>query len=213
MRNLQTTRILSYTLILCSILYSCRHKKPANDKNFILFDHGRVGFVKPAGSYPDSRYIEVMKVVNPNIIFVLKLDSINYPWQFISVAKYVTDTITPMEIAFIEETVKYTPTRMGWKKMLADFGVYDKNGRRYRYKVSKVDNEGIQSILNEVYRNGDSLNLCEPEHKIQLKIMYYFMKNDLDSVMYELTIGTDTTMFRRSDSLLTRLAESFRFVK
>ena len=213
MRNLQTIRILSCTLILCSILYSCRHNKPAIDKNFILFDHGRVGFVKPAGSYPDSRYIEVMKVVNPNIIFVLKLDSINYPWQFISVARYVTDTITPMEIAFIEETVKYSPARMGWKKRLADFGVYDKNGRRYRYKVSNVDNEGIQAVLKEVYRNGDSLSLFKPKHKFQFKMMYYFMKNDLDSVMYELTIGTDTAMFMRSDSLLTRVAESFGFFK
>lgn len=213
MRNLQTIRILSCTLILCSILYSCRHKKPANDKNFILFDHGRVGFVKPAGSYPDSSYIEVMKAVNPNIIFVLKLDSINYPWQFISVAKYVTDTITPMEIAFIEETVKYPPARIGWKKRLADFGVYDKNGRRYRYKVSFVDYEVVQHLLEEFYRKGDSLKLSKPERKVQLKIMYYFMKNDLDSVMYELTIGTDTTMFRRSDSLLTRVAESFKFFK
>lgn len=213
MRNLQIARILSCTLILCSILYSCRHKESADDKKYILFDDGRVGFVKPAGSYPDSSYIEVMKTVNPNIIFVLKLDSINYPWQFISVAKYVTDTITPMEIAFIDETVKYPPARTGWKKRLADFGVYDKNGRRYRYKVSFVDYEVVQHMLEEFYRKGDSLNLSKPERKVQLKIMYYFMKNDLDSVMYELTIGTDTTMFRRSDSLLTRVAESFRFFK
>ena len=182
MRNLQTTRILSYTLILCSILYSCRHKESADDENYILFDNGRVGFVKPTGSYPVPSYIEVMKAVNPNIIFVLKLDSINYQWQFISVAKYVTDTIMPMEIAFIDETVKY-PARMGWKKRLADFGVYDKNGRRYRYKVSYPDNEAIQSLLKEIYRDGDSLNISKPERKVQLKIMYYFMKNDLDSVM------------------------------
>ena len=99
----------------------------------------------------------------------------------------------------------------GWKKRLADFGVYDRNGRRYRYKVSNVDYDGIQSLLKEVYRNDDSLNLSKPERKVQFKIMYYFMKNDLDSVMYELNIGTDTAMFRRSDSLLTRVAESFRF--
>lgn len=211
MRNLQIARILLCTLILCSILYSCRHKESADYKNYILFDNGRVGFVKPAGSYPDSNYLEVMKVVNQNIIFVLKLDSINYPWQCISVAKYVTDTITPMEIAFIEETVKYPPARMDWKRRLADFGVYDKNGRRYRYKVSNVDYEGIQSVMKEFYRNGDSLNLSKPERKVQFKIMYCFMKNDLDSVMYELTIATDTAMFRRSDSLLTSVAESFRF--
>ena len=213
MRTRQTIRILSCTLILCSILYSCRHKKPANDKNFIRFDHGRVGFVKPAGSYPDSRYTEVLKAVNPNIIFVLKLDSTNYPWQFISVAKYVNDTITPMEIAFIEETVKYPNERMGWKTRLADFGVYDKNGRRYRYKLSYMDYEAIQPVLNEIYRNGDSLDLSKSEHQVQFKMMYYFMKNDLDSVMYELTIATDTTMLRRSDSILTRVAESFRFLK
>jgi len=211
MRNLQIARILLCTLILCSILYSCRHKESADYKNYILFDNGRVGFIKPAGSYPSSSYIDVMKAVNPNIIFVLKLDSINYPWQFISVAKYVTDTITPMEIAFIEKTVKYPPARMGWKKRLADFGVYDKNGRRYRYKVSNVDYEGILSILKEVYRDGDSLNISKPEYKVQLKIMFYFMKNDLDSVMYELTIATDTTRFSRSDSLITIVAESFRF--
>jgi len=211
MRNLQIARIFSCTLILCAILYSCRHKESADHKNYILFDNGRVGFFKPAGSYPVPNLTKVMKVVNPNIIFALKLDTINYPSQFISVAKYVTDTIMPMEMAFINETVKY-PSE-GWKKRLADFGVYDKDGRRYRYKVSFVDYEVVQHMMEEFYRNSDSVNLSKPEHKVQLKIMYYFMKNDLDSVMYELTIGTDTTMFRRSDSLLTRLAESFKFFK
>ena len=213
MRNLHTTRILSYTLILCSFLYSCRHKESADYKNYILFDNDRVGFVKLAGSYPDSNYLEIMKTVNQNIIFVFKLDSIKYPRQLITVAKYVTDTITPMEIAFIEETVKYPPAHMSWKTRLADFGVYDKNGRRYRYKVSFVNYEVVQQVLEEFYRKSDSLNLSKPEGKVQFKIMYYFMKNDLDSVMYELTIGTDTAMFRRSDSLLTRVAESFRFFK
>jgi len=158
MRNSHTTRILSNTLILCSILYSCRHKESADYKNYILFDNGRVGFVKPAGSYPDSNYLEIMKRVNQNIIFVFKLDSIKYPHQLITVAKYVTDNITPMEIAFIEETVKYPSARMGWKTRLADFGVYDKNGRRYRYKVSFVDYEVVQHVLEEFYRKGNSLN-------------------------------------------------------
>lgn len=55
-----------------------------------------------------------------------------------------------------------------------------------------MDYDGIQSVLKEVYKNDDSLNLSKPERKVQFKIMYYFMKNDLESVMYELNIGTDT---------------------
>ncbi len=213
MRNSQTIRILSYTLSLCSFLCSCRQKKSPDYKNYTLLDNGRVGFVKPARSYPDSDYFKVMKSINPNLIFVLKVDSINYPWQMITITKYFADTIIPMEIAFIEQTVKYPPSLRAWHSRLADFGVYDKNGRRYRYKVSNVDQDGIESLLKGYHMNGDSSNISNPEPKIQFKIMYYFMKNDLDSIMYELTIGTDTTLLGRSDSLLTRVAESFKFFK
>lgn len=213
MRNAPTLRLFLSLLILCSILSSCRHKEQADYRNYVMFDNGRAGFAKPAGSFPDPGYLEILKVGNSNINLVLNLDTMNKPWQWITVSKFAADSVIPMEIAFVEETVKFPAENMGWKTRLADFGVYDKSGRRYRYKVSIVDYEGARPFLKELVRNGDSLNKSNPERKVQFKIMYYFMKNDLDSIMYELSISTDSAMFSRSSFILKTAAESFRFVE
>lgn len=191
-------------LLAVSLMFSsCRQTEHPVSDNLFKLDNDRIGFSKPAGCYEIPELLPLLKQVNPNLLYSFLLDSVQYHSQLISVTRYAGDTLDPMEIVFIENTVKHTGEFMGCESQLSDFGVFDKHGKRYRYKVVKVDNDCFKQKFStssaDDFRTDDTY-----------KIMYYFMKNDLDSVLYELSIITPKLHFAESDSLILNLAESFK---
>ena len=92
----------------------------------------------------------------------------------------------PMEIAFIEDIVKFYRSEEGSEFYhLLDFGVNDFKGRRYRYQI--VSNKNLN------------------------KMTYYFMENDNSRYIYELALVQFTPFNQYSDSLISNIAYSFEF--
>ncbi len=181
-------------IIFIIFLSSCKNNRESLGENlpdnFTFVDSNLVGFVLPENSITmHAEIYNAIKEMNPNLIYLAKLDTNNNYSPLFSVCKFVGETKTPMEIIFIENAVKYSSELLGDKSTLINFGVFEKDGKLFRYKVTKPPMERI------------------------IKIIYYFMKNDKDENFYELSISTDLEHLSYSDSIITNIAESFTFLK
>lgn len=181
-------------IIFIIFLTSCKNNRESLGEslpdNFTFVDNDLVGFVLPENSVTmHPELYNAIKEMNPNLIYLAKLDTNNIYSPLFSVCKYVGDAKTPMEIVFIENIVKYSSELLGDKSTLIDFGVFEKGGKRLRYKITQPPLEGMY------------------------KFMYYFMKNDHDETFYELSINGAKEHLSYSDSIITNIAESFIFLK
>lgn len=176
------------------VLFSCSSnpKERILPENLSYADNEKIGFVIPeySKSYPDSSPLFIsIKQMNEKIIFLANIEEDSTHSFVFSVSKYVNDSAVPMEIVFIEECLKYNSAFYGAKSKLLDFGVYDLNNTRYRYKIT-------QTPFDDVFKQ-----------------MYFFMKNDKDTILYELSFATNLESFYYADSVLRTTVESFLFLK
>jgi len=116
-----------------------------------------------------------------------------------------------MEIAFVESVIGYSFQAENQESELTDFGVYDENGRRYRYTIKRIGMENLSSSMAKYYPESDGDTNSLYPYPERYKIMYYFMKNDMDTALYELSVATSLEQFEKADSLLTSISKSFIF--
>lgn len=172
-------------------LYSCKHEMSDefNKDSLTIISDSSIGFVLPAYSIPVPELLEQLKRLNQNLIYVARIDTTLRSPLLFSVSKYLSDTIIPMEIFFIEKTIKYNMRNYSYDYHLINFGSYDNKGKRYRYKITKpYDYNGY-------------------------KTMFFFMKNDLDSIQYEIAVLAKDEYYDYSDLVISKIAESFVFLK
>ncbi|HOW30782.1 MAG TPA: hypothetical protein PLP88_04390 [Bacteroidales bacterium] len=200
--------LFSFYLLLS---LSCSHPNQPIPANVTLLENGRIGFIMPEGSKKVPDLMEVIKDISPNTLYLSKLDSLSSNSPLFSVRKYVNDTATPMEIAFVESVIGYSFQAENQESELTDFGVYDENGRRYRYTVKRIGMENLSSSMAKYYPESDGDTNSLYPYPERYKIMYYFMKNDMDTALYELSVVTNLEQFEKADSLLTAISKSFQF--
>lgn len=116
-----------------------------------------------------------------------------------------------MEIVFIDDVLKQQGTLLDCKSNLVDFGIYDKENKRFRYKIVNIDKDCFKNVLNQADSSDNQDTTSSYSSSDIYRILYYLMKNDNDSVMYELSITSHQSGIAESDSLLEDIVASFRY--
>lgn len=154
----------------------------------IVLDSGKVSFQLPEHFSETAILVDYIKKKEPTILCWFEYENdlkVNYT---ITVTKLDCVEETPMEIAFNENIIKYNLINEGATiARLMDFGIFDLNGKRYRYKKTR---------LNEIN-----------------KIIYYFMENDNARYVYQLALIQFTETNQFSDSLIAEVAHSFNYIQ
>lgn len=158
------------------------------DPGMIVLDSGKVRFQLPAYFSETSGLNEYFKKLDPTILCWFEYENDLKKKYTITVTKLDCLEEMPMEIAFNENIIKYNLINEGPTiARLMDFGIFDLNGKRYRYKKTR---------LNEIN-----------------KIIYYFMENDNARYVYQLALIQFTEPNLFSDSLIAKAAHSFDFIQ
>jgi hypothetical protein len=189
------TGLVKISLYVLILLSSCRRDQESSKTklpdNMIVVDSGKIGLVLPERSQKaDQAFSDLLEEIKPGTIFVYKADTLLEETPLFWLFKSISDSIIPMEIVFIEHTVKVIPELDGQRSRLIDFGVFDEDGRRYRYKFTQPP----------------------PFERKKFKLMYFFMENDSAYSLYELGIIFDEKQYNYADSVLFNIAESFIFL-
>jgi hypothetical protein len=154
----------------------------------IVLDSGKVRFQLPEHFSETSGLNEYFKKLDPTILCWFEYENDLKEKYTITVTKLDCLEEMPMEIAFNENIIKYNLINEGPTiAKLMDFGIFDLNGKRYRYKTTR---------LNEIN-----------------KIIYYFMENDNARYVYQLALIQFTEPNLFSDSLIAKVAHSFDFIQ
>ncbi|HPI86331.1 MAG TPA: hypothetical protein PLR01_08150 [Bacteroidales bacterium] len=160
--------------------------------NAVIVDNGRVGLILPPRSREsDKAFTEALKELKPSLLLIYDADTLLKDTPQIFLSKSVADTIIPMEIVFIENCVKVLPELDGKRSTLLDFGVFDIDGRRYRYKTIQPPDPSDGHI----------------------KMMFYFMKDDYSNSLYELGIIFKKEYFDFVEPMIISIAASFEFLE
>lgn len=209
-KNLLSVFFLLFPLL--TLLTSCTRTSQPSGDGYIWLDEGRIGIKPPPRGRVVSGWLEELRLLNDKLVFLLDSDTTKKPARLISVSRYAGDSLVPMEIAFIEFTVKNNGSAFGIRSDLVDFGVYERDGRLYRYKLVKIGGDRFSEAIEKAgmgSSGADTAASTGPEDFY--RILYYMMKNDRDSVLYELGITVNEDEISSADSLLFGVVSSLRF--
>ena len=191
-----TNKILSivFMMFLFPLLWQCTSKVESSSisipKNYSIVDYGGIGFATPSDTALSKYLTTVFNSVDSSFIYVTKIKSKNDSIFLFSIYKMLisTEEAAPMEIVFIEDILKYNGQYAEGESQLLNYGIYDKNKKRLRYKIVRLPIKGLY------------------------KTLYYFMRNDYSKYYYELSIVSHLNNFLVADSIITQIAESFIFL-
>jgi hypothetical protein len=155
-------------------------------RNTVELDSGRVRVQIPLIFSEAPELLESNKNVDTETLRLFVYEDVFKQKYTLIARKCDYGAAKPMEIAFVEDVVKFYVNQEGAKIYhVMDFGINDFKGKRYRYQI--VSNKTLN------------------------KMTYYFMENDNSRYIYELALVQFTPFNQYSDSLITNIAHSFEF--
>jgi len=153
-------------LALISVLANTCKNTPGKSNNLIYADSNRVAFELPDLISEDNE----LKEINPYVVYAAYI-KFNNDKRLFTLSKFSTDEEHIIEFDFV--TLLLKDFTFGDIEVdayaLKDFGIYEKEGKEYRYKVSTISDSILQI---------DNAWL----------VSYYFMKNNKSKNLYEMKL-------------------------
>ena len=138
--------------------------------------------------HQDERLTKALKDLNDKIIYVaiINISSKKVPF---AISKYHSEEIITIDSAF-EETINFRPVDSDAYK-LVESGTYKKDNKVLRYKISEI-----------TFSTGTKTN----------SIMYYFMKGEASSDLYEIKLSSSPKNRKENKAVLEQIALSVSFL-
>ena len=169
------------------ILVSCTNNITEN-KNLIRIDSNQFEFELPKESKEvDDDLKNLMLELNNNILYLAICDTNDSKYLFV-VSKYIAKNKISIEEAFtqsVKTTTNLNTDSLADNFQLIDYKTYEVNGITIRYKISMH--------FDNIYT-----------------IMYYFMKDDYSTELYEIKTSTTKTDLSKALKFLEKVALSVR---
>lgn len=192
-------RFAVYILLLigfcaCSKPYTNPTKIESSPKNInenaICIDNNSCSIELPSG-YVNMTETDIFKEIseaNTHILFLAFTDPTKRTSTF-SVSKYSADEPMSIDSAFsytVNSIATMGGTQMTDSYKLIDYGTYQLEGKMMRFKISTID-------------------------KTSINIMYYFMKNDYSTELYEIKLVTEKAKLEEGKKYIEKVALTFAF--
>lgn len=158
-------KVLLAAALISVLSNSCKHF-PGKNNSLIYADSNRVAFELPDLISEDNE----LKEINPYVVYAAYIRFDNDK-RLLTLSKFSTDAEYTIEFGFV--TLLPKDFTFGDIEVddyvLKDFGIYEKEGKEYRYKVAAISDSILQ--INNSYL-----------------VSYYFMKNDKSKDLYEMKL-------------------------